>query len=1055
MRSLLLLSFLIFSLDSFGQASPAVIFNAGYGKIIPQFGLRFNDLKTAISGSLDPSAVAVDAPQGSLYISSNGGLYQKQDNGSSTNWTRFYIFPSFANDNRLIKTDGLDDIQQTGITVDDSDNVTGISNLSYGSSFFTPLTIGRVTVIDPTSALTVSTVTTAELEAFGGDIAGKLDKFPSETNDNRIARTDGNGDTLQGSLVSIDDAGVVSGATQLNVDNIRLDDNTISSTDTNGNIIIDPNGTGVVNIPYVGNNHVVYTGPSGNLRGETAFSYDQSTNVLRVDGIDIGGTSTITTHTGNQTLTLDASGTGIIDINAPINIESVIANQVPFADNITGNLEGSANFLYSEATDLLRVAGLDFENATIESVATDQTITIDANGTGILDVNSPVNLEEVTASEVAFSDGVTGNIVGSASFTYDSLANSLTAGLLNFIDGIISSTTIDGDVTISPDGTGELNVTAPSNISDLRIDGNEISPTVTNEDLKLIANGTGDATVTFDGTTTQTLDRQVEVGELIPNNGFERTDLSAVSCTNATITRVADIAGGEFNDHALQITATGTPWSCDIDGAGGQGTGFAQLQSIAMVASDAEFCILTNGVEQACHVSNILTSKSETFSIPTVLDGAENSIRIKGTSASNVVTADKASMKAGQLTTTGYYREAIIDIAGSGEFTTGVIKVTSNGETATISPTTTLTHPSDSSPSTAVGSIPSWALPSETKGNISWFVNGDSLQVFSVATNGTFTVRHLNTTYGSTVRTSVTSTGTLTYQLAEAQTVRSFNSVVYGSKLLATSSTTQTISTVQTVTFSSATTSNGTFASNQFTVDQSGWYEFKIRSQMNRVAGSSAGTTAVMDFRVNSTVVNAACEQRMRFDSTSLATSADSTRYPPIFCFHEQFLTKGDVVDLRFSSSDGSIELLSRTFSLTRTMNPNGEPVSAVIEGYPRFTGEKKNYNTGWASFGTGNSATSCTTGICGKYEVEGIGSGMSLVFSATGVYDFESTGWAAGASVYCTSEPSLARKCNLPPANMVADGSGVVTSTLSCYSLTADALANAAIKISCTGAAP
>ena len=38
------------------------------------------------------------------------------------------------------------------------------------------------------------------------------------------------------------------GADQLNVDNLRLDGNTISSTDTNGDITLDPNGTGKVGI---------------------------------------------------------------------------------------------------------------------------------------------------------------------------------------------------------------------------------------------------------------------------------------------------------------------------------------------------------------------------------------------------------------------------------------------------------------------------------------------------------------------------------------------------------------------------------------------------------------------------------------------------------------------------------------------------------------------------------------------------------------------------------------------------------------------------------------
>ena len=41
-------------------------------------------------------------------------------------------------------------------------------------------------------------------------------------------------------------------AAQLNVDNLRLDGNTVSSTNTNGNIEFSPNGTGLVNIAAAG-----------------------------------------------------------------------------------------------------------------------------------------------------------------------------------------------------------------------------------------------------------------------------------------------------------------------------------------------------------------------------------------------------------------------------------------------------------------------------------------------------------------------------------------------------------------------------------------------------------------------------------------------------------------------------------------------------------------------------------------------------------------------------------------------------------------------------------
>ena len=43
--------------------------------------------------------------------------------------------------------------------------------------------------------------------------------------------------------------GVITVSTELNVDNLNLSGNTISSTNTNGNIVLDPNGTGVVDVP--------------------------------------------------------------------------------------------------------------------------------------------------------------------------------------------------------------------------------------------------------------------------------------------------------------------------------------------------------------------------------------------------------------------------------------------------------------------------------------------------------------------------------------------------------------------------------------------------------------------------------------------------------------------------------------------------------------------------------------------------------------------------------------------------------------------------------------
>lgn len=67
--------------------------------------------------------------------------------------------------------------------------------------------------------------------------------------DNAVARYDTTaGAVLQNSGVTITDADVCNGITQLNVDNLRLDGNTVSSTDTNGDVTIEPNGTGNINL---------------------------------------------------------------------------------------------------------------------------------------------------------------------------------------------------------------------------------------------------------------------------------------------------------------------------------------------------------------------------------------------------------------------------------------------------------------------------------------------------------------------------------------------------------------------------------------------------------------------------------------------------------------------------------------------------------------------------------------------------------------------------------------------------------------------------------------
>lgn len=158
--------------------------------------------------------------------------------------------------------------------------------------------------------------------AGGGNVTG-----PGSSTDDALVRWDGaSGTVIQNSVITATDAGIISGVTQLNVDNLRLDGNTLSSTDTNGNINLTPNGTGQIlasaiqasgsggfDIKNSGGTSVIATGGGGG----TGVSIAGTTNLASAsaDYHQVGGgTGTITdTATGSSTninINLVPKGTG-------------------------------------------------------------------------------------------------------------------------------------------------------------------------------------------------------------------------------------------------------------------------------------------------------------------------------------------------------------------------------------------------------------------------------------------------------------------------------------------------------------------------------------------------------------------------------------------------------------------------------------------------------------------------------------------------------------------------------------------------------------------------
>ena len=116
------------------------------------------------------------------------------------------VGPASATDNAVARFDGTTGqiVQNSGVTIDDSNNVSGVAQLNATTADLTNIEVTNIKAKDGTAAASIA------------DATGKI-------------------------TVS----------TELAVDNLNLSGNAITSTDTNGNIDLTPNGTGEVNITKV------------------------------------------------------------------------------------------------------------------------------------------------------------------------------------------------------------------------------------------------------------------------------------------------------------------------------------------------------------------------------------------------------------------------------------------------------------------------------------------------------------------------------------------------------------------------------------------------------------------------------------------------------------------------------------------------------------------------------------------------------------------------------------------------------------------------------------
>ncbi|MEK9804685.1 MAG: LamG-like jellyroll fold domain-containing protein [Euryarchaeota archaeon] len=337
---------------------------------------------------------------------------------------------------------------------------------------------------------------------------------------------------------------------------IDIFNNTISTTLSNSDLILDASGTGSVVIPT----------------SNVSITNDLTVSGLTtLDNTVINGTITHTGNyfqTGNATINGDYTINGLFSINAEMQFENILINDnfitttasnsdlelraagtgvvlVPTNDVLINN---NLEVLGITTTENIDNAGLitsgSFETAKIriindliKTINPGDNLILEANGVGIIQVNSDLRVSNDLT--------VTGNT---------DLQDTTITGTLTQIGG--TSQTGDFDLTGNLSIDGNLTALSQAQFEDILIDDNFITTTLSNSDLDLRANGTGVVLVPSNDVE---ITNDLTVGGTINSGAIVNAGaISSSSFTTGDISLIFNIITTTQSNSDLELRASGT-----------------------------------------------------------------------------------------------------------------------------------------------------------------------------------------------------------------------------------------------------------------------------------------------------------------------------------------------------------------------------------------------------------------------------------------------------------------------------------------------------------------
>lgn len=300
---------------------------------------------------------------------------------------------------------------------------------------------------------------------------------------------------------------------QWNVDNLTLDGNTFSSTNTDGNIIIDPNGTGEVRIP---DDTYLTFGDSG----DTKIRYDEATDDrLEVEGADWSYADGVRIIV-NDTSTSFGVDSGALTVVGGVGIGATlnVGGEVGIGSNLTiggfnVNSTKAVLNLFNNTVNVANVLG-DAFNITLAATSGVTTIRnnvdidgdLNVDGGDLTSTNSNLNLFNSTVTSARVLGGAT-NIVMGATTGVTTIRNitldldgdlnvdggniTSNAGSFNLLNSAVSTINFGGDATT-------INMGDSSASSYVIIDGTTEASSTTTGSLR-VSGGVGIAKALYVG----------------------------------------------------------------------------------------------------------------------------------------------------------------------------------------------------------------------------------------------------------------------------------------------------------------------------------------------------------------------------------------------------------------------------------------------------------------------------------------------------------------------------------------------------------------------------